>query len=319
MKKITLIGTVLAVLCSLLHAQQSEGNPFDRLGYKADVYTFGETKEFHDQNIIVEIGEVLFNTQTNEVVGFVEVKDSLIELKPELQSMSVDPHCEKYYSISPYAYCMNNPVKFIDPDGKDIYGFDVNTGQLSITQHTDDDYDRIMLGTFNKNNEFNITNEDNFLDISKGILLGDYFDDISESGLVFSEGFLNEGIKTMEFLSFNANIEMSAWGYKTSTGEGLAISPWIFNETKEKNGIEYMMTSRDFYNNTEQVGYLGEKKFNIHTHPGSKKGLGGLGNPSKKDVSMIKSNKYSYYILSKKDGITQYYPNGKWKRSGIKF
>ncbi|WP_291585799.1 hypothetical protein [Bacteroides sp.] len=45
--------------------------------------------------------------------------DSLIELKPELQSMSIDPHCEKYYSISPYAYCMNNPVKYIDPDGKD--------------------------------------------------------------------------------------------------------------------------------------------------------------------------------------------------------
>lgn len=33
--------------------------------------------------------------------------------------MSVDPLCEKYYSISPYAYCMNNPIKYIDPNGKD--------------------------------------------------------------------------------------------------------------------------------------------------------------------------------------------------------
>jgi len=31
----------------------------------------------------------------------------------------VDPHAEKYYSISPYAYCAGNPIKFIDIDGKD--------------------------------------------------------------------------------------------------------------------------------------------------------------------------------------------------------
>ena len=29
----------------------------------------------------------------------------------------MDPLCEKYYSISPYAYCMNNPVRFVDPNG----------------------------------------------------------------------------------------------------------------------------------------------------------------------------------------------------------
>ena len=31
----------------------------------------------------------------------------------------VDPLAEKYYSISPYAYCANNPVNFVDPDGKE--------------------------------------------------------------------------------------------------------------------------------------------------------------------------------------------------------
>ena len=42
---IGLIVLIVAV-CSKLQAQHSEGNPFLRLGYKADVYTFGEKKEF---------------------------------------------------------------------------------------------------------------------------------------------------------------------------------------------------------------------------------------------------------------------------------
>jgi RHS repeat-associated protein len=32
-----------------------------------------------------------------------------------------DPLAEKYYSISPYAYCANNPVNYIDPDGMAVY------------------------------------------------------------------------------------------------------------------------------------------------------------------------------------------------------
>ncbi len=31
----------------------------------------------------------------------------------------VDPLAEKYPNISPYAYCANNPVKYVDPDGRD--------------------------------------------------------------------------------------------------------------------------------------------------------------------------------------------------------
>ena len=34
---------------------------------------------------------------------------------------TVDPISEKYYGISPYAYCVNNPVVYIDPDGKKVY------------------------------------------------------------------------------------------------------------------------------------------------------------------------------------------------------
>ena len=40
----------------------------------------------------------------------------------ELMTMwlSVDPMADKYPSISPYAYCAWNPVRLVDPDGRDF-------------------------------------------------------------------------------------------------------------------------------------------------------------------------------------------------------
>lgn len=54
---------------------------------------------------------------------------------------SVDPLSEKYYHISPYAYCAGDPVNRIDPDGRDWYGVKDNsedlTNQLYTIHYTD--------------------------------------------------------------------------------------------------------------------------------------------------------------------------------------
>ncbi len=34
--------------------------------------------------------------------------------------MTMDPLCEKYYDISPYVYCNNDPINIFDPNGKEI-------------------------------------------------------------------------------------------------------------------------------------------------------------------------------------------------------
>ena len=47
---------------------------------------------------------------------------------------TIDPLAEKYYNISPYAYCLNNPVRYVDPKGKDVW--DVLKGtMLAITDN----------------------------------------------------------------------------------------------------------------------------------------------------------------------------------------
>ena len=32
---------------------------------------------------------------------------------------TMDPMCEKYYHLSPYIYCANNPIKYIDVKGEE--------------------------------------------------------------------------------------------------------------------------------------------------------------------------------------------------------
>ena len=38
--------------------------------------------------------------------------------------LSVDPMSDKYPGVSPYTYCWNNPVRLVDPDGRDIWIYD---------------------------------------------------------------------------------------------------------------------------------------------------------------------------------------------------
>jgi|GEM_PF-1119639 hypothetical protein len=121
MKKILSIPLAIFLLSSGLYAQ-NEKSPFGELGYKKKImYTSskGEFDEFHDQTNIVEIGSVYFDTKANKIVGLVADGKENSDVAPATTATSIDPHCEKYYWITPYAYCADNPVRLIDPNGKD--------------------------------------------------------------------------------------------------------------------------------------------------------------------------------------------------------
>ncbi|HXB36050.1 MAG TPA: DUF6443 domain-containing protein [Puia sp.] len=54
----------------------------------------------------------------------------------------IDPKADKYTSNSPYGYCLNNPLKFVDPEGEDIYVliWFTNNGDIGHTGIAVDNY-----------------------------------------------------------------------------------------------------------------------------------------------------------------------------------
>lgn len=120
MKKLLFVLPVF-LITSFLNAQTGN-NPFSKFGYDVLVGTSskGEFEEFHDKKDIVEIGSILYDTKTKKIIKVLDKDSTTINISAATAAMSIDPMCEKYYWISPYAYVANNPIKYIDPDGRVI-------------------------------------------------------------------------------------------------------------------------------------------------------------------------------------------------------
>ena len=109
-------------------SQANTKNPFADYGYDKSIMirTASETvfEEFFDLEDTVELGNVYFNIRTNNITGFISAEKLKNEIAVDLIAISIDPKAEKYWWISPYAYCLNNPIKYIDPNGEEpmLYG-----------------------------------------------------------------------------------------------------------------------------------------------------------------------------------------------------
>ena len=100
------------------------GNPFKEFGYKPKIATLSKGKylEFHDLDSIVKIGSFSYHVKNKTITGYTRIDPNNSEagLSPEVISrwMSPDPLSEEFPSWSPYSFTYNNPIRFVDPDGR---------------------------------------------------------------------------------------------------------------------------------------------------------------------------------------------------------
>jgi RHS repeat-associated protein len=83
-----------------------------------DYYPFG--KEHENPNLITSTNRWGFSgkeKQTVKDLGYLDFGARMLSNSEIPLFTTQDPLAEKYYSVSPYAYCGNNPVNRIDPNG----------------------------------------------------------------------------------------------------------------------------------------------------------------------------------------------------------
>lgn len=121
MKKI--ITTSVLLSCTFLSSAQ-EINPFESIGKEGKILTLsnGKYTEVHVNDSLQRIGSVIVNMNTGIIYELLDTDTLYSEatLDPTVISRfySLDPASTKYPGDSPYMFAGNNPIFYIDEDGK---------------------------------------------------------------------------------------------------------------------------------------------------------------------------------------------------------
>ena len=156
-----------------------------------------------------------------------------------------DPMSEKYYGISPYVYCLGNPISIIDPNGMDIWTMD-EKGNVVWTRESDDH----RLYYVNNNGVWS----DDYVSVSDRSILDD---------LTKTEAKVYGGAKVSSHTS------------KSGINDIFKVFKFASDKTKvewavHRNGDTYTIgTGHNSYSASSWEDYTKDKpNATLHSHPG---------------------------------------------------
>lgn len=201
---------------------------------------------------------------------------------------TVDPLTEKHYEMSPYTYCGNNPIRYIDPTGMFYTGYTVNEkGHIKKVSDEGGNYYDVLYNESSYSakiaKNYDTSGDKTGIKISKGILIeqagegrnmsakimkGSYLDlEGHETGRLYANHSYEirndkESLALMNFLDKNTSVEWANTLMKDTQGNFVNLLSTSHHETTVEGG-SYQITR--YINKGFQV----VRADHIHPTPGA--------------------------------------------------
>jgi hypothetical protein len=221
MRAAKILSATLLLLVSLTATAQ-DYNPFKSIGKKGKILTLSKGKyvEFFDYDTIQRIGTVLINIRTKKIVKLLNAEEVYKKASNNSSSSrwySPDPLAAKYSQWSPYVFVNDNPIRYNDPDGRELV--DPNGKHVSVR--------------FNKNGTLSFKNATADIKRIANAL------NLTDAGRAQLRTVLSSDVKVKMNISQETKIETKADGVHRTYGEtqqGNPNSPPTYGQYVRQDG-----------------------------------------------------------------------------------